>query len=84
VQAFASQYSFDTAKVLAFTSLPMIPALVFLSSFERRIVGGLTGAAKAELPGSTSRRPQPVETRTHDDQPAPARCVSEKIDQGGT
>jgi len=46
VRAFASQYSVDTAKVLAFTSLSMIPALVFFSLFERRIVGGLTGAVK--------------------------------------
>ena len=46
VQAFSSQYSVDTARVLAFTSLSMIPALVFFSIFERRIVGGLTGAVK--------------------------------------
>jgi raffinose/stachyose/melibiose transport system permease protein len=46
VQAFSSQYSTDTAKVLAFTSLSMIPALIFFSLFERRIVGGLTGAVK--------------------------------------
>jgi raffinose/stachyose/melibiose transport system permease protein len=46
VQAFSSQYSQDTAKVLAFTSLSMIPALVFFTIFERRIVGGLTGAVK--------------------------------------
>lgn len=46
VQAFASQYSVDTAKVLAFTSLSMIPALLFFTLFERRIVGGLTGAVK--------------------------------------
>ena len=46
VQAFASQYSVDTAKVLAFTSLSMLPALVFFSLFQRRIVGGLTGAVK--------------------------------------
>jgi raffinose/stachyose/melibiose transport system permease protein len=46
VQQFSSQYSVDTAKVLAFTSLSMIPALVFFSLFERRIVGGLTGAVK--------------------------------------
>jgi raffinose/stachyose/melibiose transport system permease protein len=46
VQAFSSQYSVDTAKVLAFTSLSMIPALVFFSLCERRIVGGLTGAVK--------------------------------------
>src|SRR5690242_14657658 len=46
VQQFSSQYSTDTAKVLAFTSLSMIPALVFFSLFERRIVGGLTGAVK--------------------------------------
>ena len=46
VQAFASQHSVDTAAVLAFTSLSMIPALLFFSLFERRIVGGLTGAVK--------------------------------------
>ena len=46
VQTFASQYSVDTARVLAFTSLSMIPALIFFSLFERRIVGGLTGAVK--------------------------------------
>jgi len=46
VQAFSSQYSVDTAKVLAFTSLSMLPALIFFSLFERRIVGGLTGAVK--------------------------------------
>jgi len=46
VQQFATQYSSDTAGVLAFTSLAMIPALVFFSLAERRIVGGLTGAVK--------------------------------------
>jgi raffinose/stachyose/melibiose transport system permease protein len=46
VQAFASEYSVDTAKVMAFTSLSMVPALVFFSLFQRRIVGGLTGAVK--------------------------------------
>ncbi|MEU7382373.1 MULTISPECIES: carbohydrate ABC transporter permease [unclassified Streptomyces] len=46
VQVFSSQYSTDTAKVLAFTSLAMLPALIFFSIFERRIVGGLTGAVK--------------------------------------
>jgi raffinose/stachyose/melibiose transport system permease protein len=46
VQQFSSQYSVDTARVLAFTSLSMLPALVFFSVFERRIVGGLSGAVK--------------------------------------
>ena len=46
VQNFASQYSVDTARVLAYTSLSMLPALLFFSLFERRIVGGLTGAVK--------------------------------------
>lgn len=46
VQAFSSQYSVDTARVLAFTSLSMIPALIFFSLFQKRIVGGLTGAVK--------------------------------------
>lgn len=46
VQAFSSEHSVDTAAVLAFTSLSMLPALAFFSLFERRIVGGLTGAVK--------------------------------------
>ena len=46
VQAFSSEHSVDTARVLAFTSLSMIPSLIFFSLFERRIVGGLTGAVK--------------------------------------
>ncbi|REJ07035.1 carbohydrate ABC transporter permease [Microbacterium bovistercoris] len=46
VQNFSSQYSVDTARVLAYTALSMLPALVFFSLFERRIVGGLTGAVK--------------------------------------
>ncbi len=46
VQAFSTQYSQDTAAVLAFTSLAMLPALIFFTLAERRIVGGLTGAVK--------------------------------------
>ncbi len=46
VAAFQSQYSQDTARVLAFTTLSMVPALAFLAIAERRIVGGLTGAVK--------------------------------------
>lgn len=46
VQMFSSEHSVDTAAVLAFTSLSMLPALLFFSLFERRIVGGLTGAVK--------------------------------------
>ena len=46
VQQFSSEYSQDTAQVLAFTSLSMMPALIFFSVFQRRIVGGLTGAVK--------------------------------------
>src|SRR5579863_759860 len=46
VQQFSSQYSSDTARVLAFTSLSMLPALIFFGFFQRRIVGGLTGAVK--------------------------------------
>ena len=46
VQQFSSQYSTDTASVLAFTSMSMLPALIFFAIFQRRIVGGLTGAVK--------------------------------------
>ncbi|WP_442923399.1 carbohydrate ABC transporter permease [Microbacterium sp. JZ31] len=44
--AATSQYASDAAMILAYTSLSMLPALIFFSLFERRIVGGLTGAVK--------------------------------------
>jgi raffinose/stachyose/melibiose transport system permease protein len=43
---FNSQYNSDTARVLAFTSMSMVPALVFFLIAQRRIIGGLTGAVK--------------------------------------
>lgn len=46
VTQFSSQYSQDTGAVLAYTSLAMIPALIFFLMAEKRIVGGLTGAVK--------------------------------------
>ena len=46
VQQFSTQFSQDTGAVLAYTSLAMVPALVFFLGAERRIVGGLTGAVK--------------------------------------
>ncbi len=46
VADFSTQYSADTAGVLAFTSLAMIPALVFFLAMEKRIVSGLQGAVK--------------------------------------
>lgn len=46
VATFQSQYSQDTARILAFTALSMVPALGFFIFAERRIVGGLSGAVK--------------------------------------
>jgi raffinose/stachyose/melibiose transport system permease protein len=46
VATFQSQYSQDTASILAFTALSMVPALLFFVFAERRIVGGLSGAVK--------------------------------------
>jgi raffinose/stachyose/melibiose transport system permease protein len=46
VTQFSTQYSQDTGAVLAYTSLAMLPALVFFLFAEKRIVGGLTGAVK--------------------------------------
>lgn len=46
VQNFSTAYSQDTAAVLAFTSLAMLPAMIFFTIAQRRIVGGLTGAVK--------------------------------------
>jgi raffinose/stachyose/melibiose transport system permease protein len=45
VMQFATQYSSDTARILAFTSLSLIPALAFYVLVERQIVGGLTSGA---------------------------------------
>jgi raffinose/stachyose/melibiose transport system permease protein len=46
VATFQSQYTQDTARILAFTALSMLPALGFFVLAERRIVGGLTGSVK--------------------------------------
>jgi raffinose/stachyose/melibiose transport system permease protein len=43
---FSSQYSSDTARILAFTGLSMLPALGFFILAERRMIGGLTGSVK--------------------------------------
>jgi len=44
--AFSSQYGSDTARILAFTALSMLPALVFFLVAERKMVGGLAGSVK--------------------------------------
>jgi raffinose/stachyose/melibiose transport system permease protein len=46
VQNFSAEHSQDTAGILAFTSLAMMPALLFFTFAERQIVGGLQGAVK--------------------------------------
>ncbi len=43
---FSSEHSQDTAGILAFTSLAMMPALLFFTFAERKIVGGIQGAVK--------------------------------------
>lgn len=46
VASFQTTYSQDTAAVLAFAALSMVPALAVFVLAERRIVGGLAGAIK--------------------------------------
>jgi raffinose/stachyose/melibiose transport system permease protein len=46
VAAFQTQYSQDTARILAYTAASMIPAIGLFVFAERRIVGGLTGSIK--------------------------------------
>ncbi|GFZ87215.1 carbohydrate ABC transporter permease [Nesterenkonia alkaliphila] len=46
VQYYSTAYSQDTAGVLAFTSVAMLPAILFFTLAQRRIVSGLTGAVK--------------------------------------
>jgi raffinose/stachyose/melibiose transport system permease protein len=46
VADYSTQYSADTAGVLAFTTIAMIPALMLFLAMQRRIVSGLQGAVK--------------------------------------
>lgn len=46
VTTFQGQHSAATTMIMAYTSLAMIPALIFFLLMERRIVDGLTGAVK--------------------------------------
>ena len=42
VTNFSTQYTTDTARILAYTTLALVPALVFYLVAERQLVGGLT------------------------------------------
>jgi raffinose/stachyose/melibiose transport system permease protein len=46
VPRYQGEHISDTAGILAFTSLAMMPALIFFTLAERQIVGGLQGAVK--------------------------------------
>jgi raffinose/stachyose/melibiose transport system permease protein len=46
VASFQSQYTQDTARILAYTAASMLPALGLFIFAERHIVGGLTGSVK--------------------------------------
>ena len=48
VNNISSQYVTDYAIVLAYTSLSMVPALIFYAFAERQIIGGLTAGAVKE------------------------------------
>jgi raffinose/stachyose/melibiose transport system permease protein len=48
VNNISAQYVTDYAVVLAYTTLAMIPALVFYALAERQIIGGLTAGAVKE------------------------------------
>ena len=45
VMNFSTEYSSDQARVLAYTVVAMIPALIFYALAERHIVSGLTGGS---------------------------------------
>lgn len=42
---FSTQYSSDTARILAYTTLSLVPALIFYLLAERQLVSGLTGGS---------------------------------------
>jgi raffinose/stachyose/melibiose transport system permease protein len=48
VNNISAQFSTDYARVLAYTSLAMVPALLFYALAERQIIGGLTAGAVKE------------------------------------
>jgi raffinose/stachyose/melibiose transport system permease protein len=48
VTNFSTQYTTDTARILAYTTLALIPALLFYAVAERQLVGGLTAGAVKE------------------------------------
>jgi raffinose/stachyose/melibiose transport system permease protein len=45
VTNFSTQYSSDTARILAYTTLALIPALLFYAVAERQLVSGLTSGS---------------------------------------
>ena len=45
VMNFSADHTSDWAKILAFTSLAMVPAIIFYAVAERHIVSGLTGGS---------------------------------------
>jgi raffinose/stachyose/melibiose transport system permease protein len=45
VTNFSTQYTSDTARILAYTTLALIPALLFYVVAERQLVGGLTSGS---------------------------------------
>ncbi len=59
VASFESTYSSNTAAILAFAALSMVPALAFFVLAERRIVSGLTGALERLAVRPSLRRSHP-------------------------
>jgi len=45
---FSTQYTTDSARILAYTTLALVPALLFYVVAERQLVGGLTAGAVKE------------------------------------
>jgi raffinose/stachyose/melibiose transport system permease protein len=45
IQQFQGQYASDTARILAYLILAMLPALGFYAIAERHLIGGLTAGA---------------------------------------
>ena len=45
VMNFSSQYASDWARILAYTTLAMVPAVLFYAIAERQIVSGLTAGS---------------------------------------
>ncbi len=65
VADFSSEHSSDIAGVFAFTSLAMIPALIFFLAMQKQIVNGLQAPSRADARHALFRAARGRSSRAH-------------------